>query len=438
MVSRITKYFGTATPNNEQEDNVEDTENEEGPPLIPVPAAVHDFEDWERNFFKRISKQLCCTKCKDKIVLNGRAKPNQDGLIKAKYRCSSNCMSGILPNFLKSPAHAEFLKEYKSMVNETRISLLQGGDRAAKRARSVIEVDDQVEIVESMSAELVNRIVPAFRELMGASAPPENLAVWEKFSQLVLSAVTDVCGERLTKLEDRMAKMEQQIKAIPAHMKATDEAREGREAMPVKLNKTWAAVVRHANLVKRTLPFTPAQAFAAATRANDAPRIPLEKATNIYVCMSSIPESKATIGQRIVYIREALKHINVTKGVLEVSFIGGSVVHLIVVSDIADEISAKLEDARILLKGFQPLADPPHRIISETIRTRNNTRLITRIAAVMNRARSHAVCQAAIDTIPQDMRDRVRGLLLAQCRWRDMKELVPEVPMQVEDNVLNA
>ncbi|KAJ1533916.1 hypothetical protein HK096_004592, partial [Nowakowskiella sp. JEL0078] len=160
--------------------------------------------------------------------------------------------------------------------------------------------------------------------------------------------------------------------------------------MPVKLNKTWAAVVHQANPVKHTLPFTPAQAFAAATRATDAPCIPLKKATNLYVCMSSIPESKATIGQRIVYIREALKHINITKGVLEVSFIGGSVVHLIVVSDIADEILVKLEDACILLKGFQPLADPPHCTISETIRTYNNTCLVNHIAAVMNHARSHA------------------------------------------------
>ncbi|KAJ1527345.1 hypothetical protein HK096_010823 [Nowakowskiella sp. JEL0078] len=241
-------------------------------------------------------------------------------------------MSGILPNFLKSPTHAEFLEEYKSMVNKTCISLLQSGDRAAKRARSVIEVDGQVEIVKSMSAELVNRIVPAFQELIGASAPPENSAVWEKFSQLVLSAVTDV--------------------SIPIHKKAIDEARKERKVMPVKLNKTWAAVVCHANLVKHTLPFTPAQAFAAATRANDAPHIPLEKARNLYVFMSSIPESKATIGQRIVYIREALKHTNVTKGVLKVSFIRGSVVHLILVSEIVDEISVKLEDACILLKGF--------------------------------------------------------------------------------------
>ncbi|KAI8829324.1 hypothetical protein BC829DRAFT_423984 [Chytridium lagenaria] len=66
--------------------------------------------------------------------------------------------------------------------------------------------------------------------------------------------------------------------------------------------------------------------------------------------------------QRFVVVREALRTIGITSGVIDMSFVGSSVIHLLVDSAATDTITTCLRRHGFLLTDFDPLVVPPHSI----------------------------------------------------------------------------
>ncbi|KAJ3202200.1 hypothetical protein HDU67_000722 [Dinochytrium kinnereticum] len=88
------------------------------------------------------------------------------------------------------------------------------------------------------------------------------------------------------------------------------------------------------------------------------PRRTVERIDNVYFKGSTGGSSLK--GQRYVVIREALRSIGISSGVLDMSFIGGSVVHLLVDSAHTATITTALRKKGVLLPEFNPLSVPAH------------------------------------------------------------------------------
>ncbi|KAI8830710.1 hypothetical protein BC829DRAFT_449600 [Chytridium lagenaria] len=86
------------------------------------------------------------------------------------------------------------------------------------------------------------------------------------------------------------------------------------------------------------------------------PRSNLTRLENVYF-KASVP-SGPLWPKRFLIIREALKTLGIKEGVIDMSFVGGSVVHLLVSSEKVDEIEEALRKAGRLLIDFDPLGVP--------------------------------------------------------------------------------
>ncbi|KAJ3209741.1 hypothetical protein HDU67_005960 [Dinochytrium kinnereticum] len=87
-------------------------------------------------------------------------------------------------------------------------------------------------------------------------------------------------------------------------------------------------------------------------------RSTVEKIDNVYFRGSA--GGLRLKSQRYVVIREALRSIAISSGILDMSFIGGSVVHLLVDAAHTTTITAALRKKGVLLPDFNPLAVPAH------------------------------------------------------------------------------
>ncbi|KAI8847298.1 hypothetical protein BC829DRAFT_444628 [Chytridium lagenaria] len=86
------------------------------------------------------------------------------------------------------------------------------------------------------------------------------------------------------------------------------------------------------------------------------PRSTLTRLENVYF-KASVP-SGPLWPKRFLIIREALKTLGIGDGIIDMSFVGGSVVHLLVSSDKVDEVEEALRKAGRLLLDFDPLGIP--------------------------------------------------------------------------------
>ncbi|KAI8833190.1 hypothetical protein BC829DRAFT_422611 [Chytridium lagenaria] len=86
------------------------------------------------------------------------------------------------------------------------------------------------------------------------------------------------------------------------------------------------------------------------------PRSTITRLENVYL-KASVP-SGTLWPKRFLIMREALKTLGIKEGIVDMSFVGGSVVHLLVSNEKVDEVEEALRKAGRLLVDFDPLGVP--------------------------------------------------------------------------------
>lgn len=332
----------------------------------------------------------------------------------------------------KKQPTTKVLQSQPSILNDESIS----ADVTIKKSSPAVATASKIvseEELEEMKDILVERAIPVIIDSLNDLPTPASPNV-ETVKKILRDLVGPVVQDHLKKVADRLLLLEMSVgnlelqnislgcKVDEVLEKLGNRPTEKTDESAAKIcqkDSSWAAIVRGINPSPRTLPFTPAQAFAAATAFPSKRNPPVESAGNLYVELRSLPSRNATIGQRLTYVREALKHIDVSEGVLEISFIGGSMVHLIVDSDVIHDVEKKLKRAGILFEDYSPI-DVSHS--AAVLADHGLERMVSRVAALMNRARSHVACDAAIRSIPPVYWDKVTPLLSKRCRWLGFKK----------------
>ena len=118
-----------------------------------------------------------------------------------------------------------------------------------------------------------------------------------------------------------------------------------------------------------------------------------------------MPDQKSTPGLRFIWIHQALKHVGISSGILDMSFIGNSICHLVANKADANEIEAILFEKQILIHNFDLSVDPEHlsAVYTEQQQAANKRHFVGRIAALANHAWFHDMAAGIIRELPAEL-----------------------------------
>ncbi|KAI8846726.1 hypothetical protein BC829DRAFT_445038 [Chytridium lagenaria] len=167
---------------------------------------------------------------------------------------------------------------------------------------------------------------------------------------------------------------------------------------------SFAAAVRQINRREATSDHAARVVFRSSY-----PRSQITGITNVYM-RGSVPAGNMW-PQRFVIIREALSTIGIKMGVVDMSFIGKSVIHLFCDEAHAKDIQHHLQNAGYLLTDFDPLEVPELVVASgksKSVREREGREnFVKRLGAMYYRG-GQQIKNACLEGVSDDLQEAIR------------------------------